>query len=333
MAQEYEKIDKIEGERVKKQYDLQPAQLEQLQNLGTAGEAQDYIGNSLKKTGDDAKDLMAYYAKHQEYKTKEMQQQQKIYDLTKSIREGYLDAIREMSVGAGEFEKIIGTQEMGTTQLMKAVKDTTGEYKTNTFKLGGMQESTATASGVGAQLTGQMTTRGLKFIGGAEQERRNQRIYQYKPSVSNVAGIGSGQVSATAPRVGSAVQPQAPEYLAPSRTSAQQISGAGYMTPAANAQNVINQGVGQQAFNVGETRRIKGGREAGLLGTMQLGGLPPPVPATGGFVPGIGTMPTPRQAGLEAASEAVVTIKLGPNLEGEISELSNMRVQIEKASR
>jgi hypothetical protein len=277
--------------------------------------------------------LIAYYAKHQEYKTKEMQMQQKIYDLTKSIREGYLDAIREMSVGAGEFEKIIGTQEMGVTQLMDAVKDTTGEFKANTMKLGGMQAAAATIAGVGTQLTGQMTTKGLKFIGGADQESRNQRIYRYRTSTSNVAGVRGGQVSATAPTVGTAVPGLAPEYLAPSRTNALQIGGGNYTGPDRNAMNVINTGVRQQAFNVGETQKIQGGIPAGQLGGRVLNMRPAPVPATGGFVPGIGTMPTPRQAGLEEQSQATVIIKLSPEIRGELDSVSNLKVQLERAAQ
>jgi hypothetical protein len=41
-----------------------------------------------------------------------------------------------MSTNAKEFEKIIGTQDMGYTQILKSIKDATGEY-INTFTRGG----------------------------------------------------------------------------------------------------------------------------------------------------------------------------------------------------
>jgi hypothetical protein len=62
----------------------------------------------------------------------------KQYELTKNIREGYLSAIQEMAIGAGEFSKIIGTQEMGVTQLMDAVDNISGHKgRLNTNAVGG----------------------------------------------------------------------------------------------------------------------------------------------------------------------------------------------------
>ena len=102
--------------------------------------------------------LLLRYAHDQQDATKNiMQQQQRIYELTKDVREGYLDAIREMSTGAGEFEKIIGTQEMGVTQLMDAVNkytETGQQGMLNTFALGVQQDSNLRHQGVGTSPMG-----------------------------------------------------------------------------------------------------------------------------------------------------------------------------------
>jgi len=329
MAKTYNETDANIKTAVADQYKLNNAQRSQLDNIlemSTAEEAQASINKLAGEGTDKAKALMEVYKQHLILKTKEMQQQQKIYDLTKNIREGYLDALREMSVGAGEFEKIIGTQEMGVTQLMDAVKDATGEYKTNTFKLGGKQGSASTAAGTRTQVTGQMTTQGLKFIGGAEQEARNRGIWQYKSSTSNVAGIKGGAVGTVAPRVGSAVAPQYQEVYAPSQRDAfAQIGGAGYVSPTSTPMSVVNRGVFAGGLNVGETKTIQGGVPAGVLGSNILNMQPPPMPATGGFVPGIGIMPQP--------SQATVIVKLESGLKGELEQVSNLKVQLDRASR
>ena len=129
-----------------------------------------------------------------------MQQQKKIYDLTKDIREGYLDAVREMSTGAGEFEKIIGMQDMGVSQLMKTVKSVTGEDTLNTMKLGGVQAKGDTAAGIGTTVTGRYgATPGgsmLGFInprgGGDSQEARNKRITGYQESINQFNAMKNG---------------------------------------------------------------------------------------------------------------------------------------------
>jgi len=333
MAKTYQDADRkavnlltTEGGIVKGKKTANEQDIKALQNAKTQAEAEDYIKNVMKKTGKEASALSNYAADHQKWTKQTMDQQQKIYELTKSIREGYLDALREMSVGAGEFEKIIGTQEMGVTQLMSAVKDATGEFKTNTFKLGGMQGSAATAAGTRTQVTGQMTTGGLKFIGGAEQEARNRGIWQYKSSTSNVAGIKGGAVSTVAPRVGSAVAPQYQDIYAPSQRDAfAQIGGAGYVSPTSTPMSVVNRGVFAGGLNVGETKTIQGGVPAGVLGSNILNMQPPPMPATGGFVPGIGIMPQP--------SQATVIVKLESGLKGELEQVSNLKVQLDRASR
>lgn len=129
---------------------------------------------------------------------KQMEAQKKIYDITKEMREGYLDAIREMSVGAGEFEKIIGTQEMGVTQLMKSVNsftDSGNQNMLNTMKLGGMQSSDQTAAGVGTGLTGLNTTMGARFEGKEATEAKNKRIFGYKENMDRYKQMQRGDTT------------------------------------------------------------------------------------------------------------------------------------------
>ena len=129
------------------------------------------------------KSILQYVENHSKKSNEIMQQQQKIYNLTKEVREGYLDAIREMAVGAGEFSKIIGTQEMGVTQLMKGVKDVTGLAKLNTMVLGGLQEQTLTKEGVGTEVAYKHTTSGLQKNIEAEAEKQKLgRVYKYGES-------------------------------------------------------------------------------------------------------------------------------------------------------
>ena len=98
-----------------------------LKEMGVTDNKRRMIHGILNKQIGDFNDLQQ----------KSLSAQNKIYELTKDIREGYLDALREMSFGAGEFEAIIGTQEMGVTQLMDSVKGVTGIDFLNTMALGG----------------------------------------------------------------------------------------------------------------------------------------------------------------------------------------------------
>lgn len=218
MQQTYVEADKNWANQLISSGLITKEQLKQIQNARTAAEAENYIKNTLSKSGEEMKLLTDYAQNHQDISKKTMEQQQKIYDLTKDIREGYLDAIREMSVGAGEFEKIIGTQEMGTTQLMKNVKDVTGVAKLNTMALGGLQEQVLSAKGVGTGVAGQYGKSGISFIGSKEQERRNQRIYNYDKYKKEAESAMRGEVPDRKSTVGGASVEGMETYVAPERT-------------------------------------------------------------------------------------------------------------------
>ena len=115
------------------------------------------------------------------------EEQSKIYELTKSVREGYLDAIREMSTGAGEFEKIIGKQDMGVTQLMETVKEATGEYQTNSMRLG-----TISNSGVGTTPAYTFTQNGIS--GPGMTKAHEDRLWKPKLTEAEKRKVGSAVV-------------------------------------------------------------------------------------------------------------------------------------------
>jgi len=159
----------------------------------TIGEAEAYIKNTLGKTGQEASDLTRLWGEQQDLKTKELQQQQKIYDITKDVREGYLDAMTEMAAGAGEFSKIIGTQDKGVTQLMQSVKDATGEDRMNTMALGGMRAKDT--GGGRTKVAGSFTGAGYKSgRTKGEQEGDNKDIYGYKKEYNAGTTVGTASV-------------------------------------------------------------------------------------------------------------------------------------------
>lgn len=196
--QNYEEADK-QAEKVALSVEgIGQAQLEGLKNATDAGDAQNYIYKTLNKSGAEAKVLMEYAQKHQQFQDKSMKQQEKIYEITKSMREGYLDVIREMSSGFGEFEKIIGTQESGVTQLMDFTKKITGQDKLNTMALGGMSEEGTDAYKSRSQITGAMTYGGAKFQGKGDEEARSKDIYNWgktEKEMKEKPGVGEANVT------------------------------------------------------------------------------------------------------------------------------------------
>lgn len=191
-------------------------ELKRIESADTILEAQKMANDLVKRTGGNALALTSHWERYQKTTKSILDQQQKIYDLTKDIREGYLDAIREMAVGAGEFEKIIGMQETGVTQLMKAVKDVTGEAKLNTMALGGTQGQQQTSQGVGTDISGQYTIGGIQFNRGGE-DQRNRRIYKYQSYKEQAEAAMRGEDTGARSKAGSATAAGVQEYLGAQR--------------------------------------------------------------------------------------------------------------------
>jgi len=298
--QTYEKTDKDMQKRLMTEHGITAAQISRVQNAQDAAEAESEVANMIGLSSDAQMHLNAYAEKHQQISAKSMKQQQKIYDLTKDIREGYLDAIREMSVGAGEFEKIIGTQEMGTTQLMNAVKDTTGEAKLNSMALGGLQKRSLTDSGVGGQVSGGYTTSGL-FMNLSKDEinKRGQRLPGWEKSKAQAEAAMRGDATSQggAPQVGSGVAAgKEPQYIGPERQQKIQkdatLEALNEWSRNGNGRNfldAINPGVMGGKFSQGTASKMKNGVSIGLqLSANASGGGSP----YGGSTPAPGEMPS-----------------------------------------
>lgn len=194
----HKKTDQVMTDQIANSGIANREQIEAIRNAKTQAEAQRLI-NSIAEEGTTNWHILNNYAvEHQKNVKKIADQQQKIYDLTKEVREGYLDAIREMSVGAGEFEKIIGTQEVGVTQLMDAVNkfsDSTEQNMLNTMKLGGKQSEALTEQGVGTTITGRYGAGGAPILGfesAAMTEAKNKRIYGYEASKQQYFDMAQG---------------------------------------------------------------------------------------------------------------------------------------------
>jgi len=187
----YDNTNKIIDARIKKQYALTDEQVEQVHNSETAEDAEKMIASWGKRKADAQYSLNKDYALYQDLSKKSMEQQEKIYEITKNIREGYLDAIKEMSIGAGEFEKIIGTQNMGVTQIMNTVHKMSGEWKLNTLKVGGVSP---VQQGIGTDTTMRITAGGIEGVGPQANANMMKRLYNPKTNGINVgAGVVAGR--------------------------------------------------------------------------------------------------------------------------------------------
>lgn len=172
-------------------------------------------------TGQEATDvqqaLVAYSEKHNKTQQQIHQQQLKIYEITKEVREGYLSAMKQMAVGSSQFSKIIGTQTRGAKQLMDVVEVATGQKQLNTMLMGG----TVRKGGGMTTPFGQMTTEGFRAGYTPEQQAAffSQNIYDY------------GNVRQGRPQVGAALGPTAAQ--APYIAAAAAGGGGGVVRPPA----------------------------------------------------------------------------------------------------
>ena len=117
-------------------------------------------------------------------------------DLTKSMREGYLDAMDEVVTNAGDFAAIIGTQKTGVSQLIAS-------GATASFKYGGVNASAAGAGpyqNIGYNTSGQLNN--------IEAMLRRQQQNQLDPNSPTMYDM-MVQVAQAALRAGSAIVPEA----------------------------------------------------------------------------------------------------------------------------
>jgi hypothetical protein len=131
------------------QKDMIPLMVQEMNSADNAVEAREIANRLGKSTVGATGALLSHYIKMEQSQTNQLRSQAKIYELTKNVREGYLDALRDMSVGFGEFETIIGKKDMGVSQIMESAKRVGQGGDLNTYALGGMQDKRLTAMGVG----------------------------------------------------------------------------------------------------------------------------------------------------------------------------------------
>jgi len=134
----------IKGQQLATENDINAATMKQIEAAGTEEERQSSINKALDESGKTGKDreilqqsLNTHVLKYNEHLGTQAKSQAKIFELTKGMREGYLNAIMSMQVNAGEFTKIIGTQDKAVGQLMDTIHDATGVDALNTNLLGG----------------------------------------------------------------------------------------------------------------------------------------------------------------------------------------------------
>jgi len=118
-------------------------EMKSVENASGKEERERAISTLAAKYKDDTTDqatiekkLSSYYVEHNKHLNTKMEAQSKIMEMTKGMREGYLNAIMAMQINAGEFSKIIGTQDKAQTQTMDTVERATGIGKLNTDAFG-----------------------------------------------------------------------------------------------------------------------------------------------------------------------------------------------------
>jgi hypothetical protein len=248
-------------------------------NMAKQGDTQSEIQAAIEKganaLGLSGKDRVKFSSvineqagKFNELQTKSLQSQKEIYDLTKDVREGYLDAVREMSFGAGEFEKIIGKQDMGVTQLMASVKGVTGENTLNTMALGGITDVNTAAGQARSGGFAKYGPNGLDFgqITGKAQEDMNTDIHGYEKSKQTVSDQLHGNKGAkpTAGTIG-----DNPEHMNTLRSEQEKDTTKAIKGLDANMPSAVTKGLRDwdQGLNAGLKKGGKGapGQEKGTL--------------------------------------------------------------------
>ena len=155
-------------------------QLEKLQNARSDYELRQASLEISQATGKSQGELIAYAKQYNAVTTDSMKQQQKILEITKQVREGYLSAMKQAAFGFGQFGKIIGNQTRGASQLMTLVKKVSGSAKLNTMAMGGQQSAEETKAGLGKDVAYSYTTSGVeKGVSKNEEKNRLNRNWKF----------------------------------------------------------------------------------------------------------------------------------------------------------
>jgi hypothetical protein len=160
---------------------LSDADVDRLKNAQNDIELQKAAADIAAERNMSTEDLLASAKQYLTITNDTWKQQQKILDITKQVREGYLSAFKEMAIGLGQFGKILGTQTRAARQLMELTKRATGTYALNTMAMGGLQPQQWTSGGLGTGITAVYGPGGYqpKITKAEERARLGARIYRY----------------------------------------------------------------------------------------------------------------------------------------------------------
>jgi len=132
---------------------------------------------ALLKNGTIDEDLkirmLTYADQYRDNQTRTLEITKESLAATKSMREGYLDAMTEMVANAGDFAAVIGTQETGVTQLIAA-------GARSTFKYGGVMEKGAKGvreKAVGWSASGGLRPENMEVLGGRQKRATELKGY------------------------------------------------------------------------------------------------------------------------------------------------------------
>lgn len=173
----------------------------EIQNANHLGDVRNAINNAVEASDRTLKDqekvegaIVSYVVDRAKGYTEIAKHQKTIYDLSRDVREGYIDAVREMMVGNSRMTKLISTQDKNVTQLLDSVKEAHG-FHVNTLALGGMQSAEQTARGLGGGAPMRYTDRGLMGQPADIRERITGWRKSMEEAKSGKAGGSAGAVA------------------------------------------------------------------------------------------------------------------------------------------
>jgi len=182
-------------EGIKKEFQLNKVSDKEIQQkiqIIKLSETDEDIKNNAKQIADEtgvSEKTLIEYAKQFHQRTEDIYKEQtKIAEITKNVREGYISALKSMMQGASKFQKIVGTQERGTTQLIKLVERVTGKRYANTYMLGGFQTSRETQMGVGRTPAYHYQYGVRSLLSEQERVAREGRVWEPSPGSLRVGG-------------------------------------------------------------------------------------------------------------------------------------------------
>lgn len=169
-----DKVDELEPGMNKdlKEFIMMSSDIEMIQEalIGKYGEQNEEVNS-----------IIAAKKEELEFSNKELETQKKILDMTKQIREGYLDAISAQAANFGAFTKIIGTQDRNQSQLMRTVRAADGQDALNTMRLGGAVSRTGEERPGGARSNPAMVMTAGGMTSFSREGANREHLWDFEP--------------------------------------------------------------------------------------------------------------------------------------------------------